>query len=126
MKQIAEDLLGKAERSVAAAETLLPRDPDFAAARAYYAMFYVAEALLAERDLRFSKHAGVHSTFGEHFAKTALLDPKYHRWLIDAFDKRIAADYGIQAEITTDDARALIQQAHDFLAAARDFLVSDR
>ena len=47
MKQIAEDLLGKAERSIAAAETLLPSDPDFAAARAYYAMFYVAEALLA-------------------------------------------------------------------------------
>jgi uncharacterized protein (UPF0332 family) len=105
MKQITEAFLAKADRSIAAANTLLPTDPDFAAARAYYAMFYVAEALLAERDLRFSKHAGVHSAFGEQFAKTGLLDAKYHRWLIDAFDRRIAADHGVKAEITADDAR---------------------
>jgi len=79
MKQIREAFLAKADRSIAAANILLPTDPDFAAARAYYATSYVAEALLAERDLRFSKHAGVHSEFGEHFAKTGLLDAKYHR-----------------------------------------------
>ena len=124
MKQITEAFLAKADRSIAAANTLLPRDPDFAAARAYYAMFYVAEALLAERDLRFSKHAGVHSAFGEHFAKTGLLDAKYHRWLIDAFDRRIAADYDVKAEITADDARVLAEQAKEFVSAARNFLVA--
>ncbi|OLC29349.1 MAG: hypothetical protein AUH91_00290 [Verrucomicrobia bacterium 13_1_40CM_4_54_4] len=117
MKQIAEDLLGKADRSIAAAETLLPSDPDFAAARGYYAMFYVAEALLAERDLRFSKHAGVHSAFGEHFAKTGLMDPKYHRWLVTAFAKRIAADYGVEAEITTNDGVRSISRHMIFLLA---------
>ena len=126
MKAITDVLLRKADRSIAVAKKLLPSEADFAAARAYYAMFYIAEALLAERDLRFSKHAGVHSAFGEHFAKTGLMDPKYHRWLVTAFAKRIAADYGVEAEITADDAHALNQQAHDFLAAARDFLVSDR
>ena len=124
MKQITEAFLAKADRSIAAANTLLPTDPDFATARAYYAMFYVAEALLAERDLRFSKHAGVHSAFGEHFAKAGLLDAKYHRWLIDAFDRRIAADYGVRAEITADDARALIEHAKEFCSAARHFLAS--
>ena len=124
MKQIAEAFLAKADRSIAAAETLLPTSPDFAAARAYYAMFYVTEALLAERGLRFSKHAGVHSAFGEHFAKTALLDAKYHRWLIDAFDRRIAADYGVKADITAEDARTLIEQAKEFSSAARHFLAS--
>ena len=124
MKQITEAFLAKADRSIAAANTLLPRDPDFAAARAYYAMFYVAEALLAERDLRFSKHAGVHSAFGEHFAKTGLLDAKYHRWLIDAFDRRIAADYGVKAEISAEDARVLVKQAKEFVSAARNFLVA--
>ena len=126
MKQIAEDLLGKADRSIAAAETLLPDNPDFAAGRAYYAMFYVAEALLAERNLRFSKHTGVHSAFGEHFAKTAVLDPKYHRWLLTAFNKRIAADYGVRAEITADDARTLIEQAKDFVSSGRRFLTSEQ
>ena len=124
MKQITEAFLEKADRSIAAANKLLPTDPDFAAARAYYAMFYIAEALLAERDLRFSKHAGVHSAFGEHFAKAGVLDAKYHRWLIDAFDRRIAADYGVKAEITADDARILVEQAKEFVSAAQNFLSS--
>ena len=102
----------------------MPENPDLAAARAYYAPFYVAESLPAERDLRFSKHAGVHSAFGEHFAKAGVLDAKYHRWLLDAFDRRIAADYGVRAEITAEDACALIEHAKEFSSAARHFLAS--
>ncbi|MFN8463529.1 MAG: HEPN domain-containing protein [Anaerolineales bacterium] len=46
----------KAESAIGAAESLL-RDGyrDFAAGRAYYAMFYTAEALLAEKELVFKK-----------------------------------------------------------------------
>jgi uncharacterized protein (UPF0332 family) len=33
----------------------------FAASRAYYAMFYIAEALLLGKGLSFSKHAAVHA-----------------------------------------------------------------
>lgn len=80
MKDTTRPLLEKAARSIKAAERLLEcGDTEFAAGRAYYAMFYVAEALLSERGLRFSKHAGVHSAYGEHFAKTGALDPTYHR-----------------------------------------------
>jgi uncharacterized protein (UPF0332 family) len=59
-------LLGKAQRAIQAARTLLDAGdlPEFATGRAYYAMFYVAEALLEEKDLRFSKHGGVHGAFG--------------------------------------------------------------
>lgn len=52
-------------------------------------MFYVAEALLNEKKLSFSKHGNIHAAYGEHFAKTKVLDPKFHRWLIDSFDKRL-------------------------------------
>ena len=74
-------LLEKAQRAIRAARTLLDDGnlPDFATGRAYYAMFYIAEALLEEKDLQFSKHGGVHGAFGEHYVKTGLFDPKYHR-----------------------------------------------
>src|SRR5215471_5933071 len=50
MKPETEKLLAKASRAIAAAKLLLQAgDVDFAAGRAYYAMFYVAEALLAEK-----------------------------------------------------------------------------
>ena len=80
MKAASGKFLDKAIRSVRASERLLDSgDAEFAASRAYYAMFYVAEALLSERGLRFRKHGGVHAAFGEHFAKSGELDPKYHR-----------------------------------------------
>lgn len=47
-------------------------------------MLYAAEALLISKGLRFRKHGSVHAAFGEHFAKGQVLDPKFHRWLLDA------------------------------------------
>ena len=125
MKDLTTQLLDKAGRAIETAERLLQsQDVDVAVARAYYAMFYIAEALLAERDLRFRKHAGIHSAFGEHFAKPGVLDPKFHRWLLAAFEKRITADYGVEEAIEVDEARTMIQQAREFLQEARRYLVS--
>jgi len=76
MKTSTEQLLQKAERAITAAETLLHSgDTEFAIGRAYYAMFYIAKALLNEKNLQFSKHGGVHGAFGEHFVKLACSMP---------------------------------------------------
>lgn len=110
----------KAERAIGAAESLL-RDgnPDFSVSRAYYAMFYAAEAMLAATGQRFRKHGGVHAAFGEQFVRTGRVDSKLHRWLLDAFDKRLQSDYGIEAEITVEDAETVIEQAREFVRVAR-------
>ncbi|MBI3462442.1 MAG: HEPN domain-containing protein [Planctomycetes bacterium] len=123
MKQETEKLLDKADRAIRAAELLLAGGAaDFAAGRAYYAMFYTAGALLNEKGLRFQKHGGLHGAFGEHFAKTGVLDRKFHRWLLDAFDRRITADYGVEAVITTEETSRMIDQAREFLQEARRHL----
>lgn len=123
MKEETCKLLEKASQAVRAAESLLSEGHvDFAAGRAYYGMFYVAEALLNEDGLRFRKHGAVHASFGEHFAKTGRLNPKFHRWLLDAFDKRIQGDYGVEAVLTPEDAARIIEQAREFLCAAEAYL----
>ena len=123
MKEHTIQLFEKSAEAIEAADLLVTNGyPDFAAGRAYYAMFYVAEALLNEKDLSFSKHGNVHAAFGENFAKTKVLDPKFHRWLIDAFDKRLVGDYGIEANIEMDIAADMINQAREFLEAARNYL----
>ena len=125
MKQKTGQLLDKAARGIAAADSLLARgDTDFVAGRAYYAMFYVAEALLNERGVGFSKHTAVHASFGEQLAKTGQLDPKFHRWLIDAFDKRIEGDYGTDVRVTSEDVTEMLAQAREFLQQARQLLQS--
>jgi len=123
MKDVAREFLEKSEQSIGAAERLLSDGyPEFAASRAYYPMFYAAQALLSEQGRRFRKHGGVQAAFGELFAKAGLLDAKYHRWLLDAFDKRIKGDYGIDEVLAKGDAETLITQASEFLPTAPVYL----
>lgn len=125
MKEVTKQFLEKAEEAIVAAQQLLgDGHAEFSAGRAYYAMFYVAEALLNERGLRFRKHGGVHGAFGEHFAKTGVLDPKYHQWFLAAFEERITADYEVGESIETSKVEAMIQQAREFLEAAQNYLAS--
>jgi uncharacterized protein (UPF0332 family) len=123
MTQETRRLLDKAGRALRASETLLRAgDPESAAGRAYYAMLHTAQALLRHKDLRYRKHGGVHAAFGEHFAKSGVLDPKYHRWLLDAFDARLRGDYDINAVFDEESVAATLQQAREFLETTRRFL----
>ena len=65
------DLLNKAQESLNAAKLLKNNYYfDYAVSRAYYAMFYIAEAYLEGENQQFSSHAAVISSFGKNFAKT--------------------------------------------------------
>ena len=123
MKEEVRKLFNKAKRALRAAETLLQAgDGESATGRAYYAMFHTAQALLRERDLRFRKHGSVHAAYGKHFAKTGVLDPKFHRWLLAAFNKRIKSDYDIDSVIDKEAARQTIKQAREFMEVAEAYL----
>jgi uncharacterized protein (UPF0332 family) len=109
-------LLDKAQRSLDASQSLLDQGfYDFAISRAYYAMFYVAEALLDQEGLSFSSHAAVISAFGKYLARTGKVPVELHRQLIDAQSQRTNADYDSFLELSQVDAEIVIQQAHEFI-----------
>ena len=123
MKKESVGFLAKARHALGAAEVLLREgDHESAVGRAYYAMLHTAQALLRGKDLRYRKHAGVHAAFGEHFAKTALLDPKFHRWMLAAFALRLKGDYDLDVLISRETAETTVRQAHEFLETAERFL----
>jgi uncharacterized protein (UPF0332 family) len=125
MKEYTESRLDKASHSIRAAWALLAMDEaDIAASRAYYAMFYAAEALLFEEGLAFRKHSAVHAAFGRQFAASSRLDPRLHRWLLDAFDTRNRSDYGVDAGIRAQEVKDLIERAETFLAECQRYLGS--
>lgn len=81
------------------------------------------EALLfEEKDLSFNKHGDIHAAYGLYFAKTKLLDPKFHRWLLDSFDQRIVGDYDVSSDLDQDMVSEMIEQAREFLHIARQYL----
>ena len=124
MKIHSKKLIEKAARTIKAAELLLSiPDAENAAGRAYYAMFYTAKALLSEKGFEdFKKHSAVHVAYGEHFSKTRILDPKFHRILIETFDARLKSDYDTDPEIKDSDVLEMLQQAREFLEAAHRYL----
>jgi len=116
-------LLKKAGESLRAAQLLATNELlDFAASRAYYTMFYVAEAFLLNEGLTFSSHAAVISAFGRDFARTGRVPVEFHRYLIDAQDLRNQGDYGIDSAITESEANELIGHAQQFLELAERLL----
>jgi len=67
VKPEVQDYLKKADRALKVAENLLASGFDAeAAARAYYAMFYAAQALLKENGIQRVKHSAVQAAFGQH------------------------------------------------------------
>jgi len=110
-------LIEKAEHNLSVAKDEFSREVyDVCVSRAYYAMFYCAEALLLTKNLRFSKHSAVHSAFGQYFAKSKEVDPELHRMLIKAFDVRCNGDYDYMTEITKEEAEKVLKDAEYFVS----------
>ena len=124
MTQSTDDYLRQAEDSLAAAELLLSEDfAGYAAARAYYSMFYLAQAFLATRGLASSKHSGVVSMFGHEFAKSGVLPEQFHRYLIRAGQLRLLADYR-GTPISDEEAQEQIDRGREMLDFARQYFAA--
>ena len=115
------NLLLKADQSLSAARLMLDGGyPEYAASRAYYTMFYIAEAFLDGEGLSFSKHSAVISAFGREFARTGRVPVKFHQFLIRAQELRNAGDYGEIDAVTANQAAYSIVQAEEFLDLAQN------
>lgn len=116
-------LLQKAQDSLQAARLLAEQGfYDFAVSRAYYAMFYVAEAFLLGEGLAFSKHSAVIAAFGQRFAKTKRVSPEFHRYLIEGEASRNVGDYDVSPGLSKDEAVKQIIRATKFLELAERLL----
>ncbi len=117
------NLLGRCRENIRACEHLI--DQGFyaiAASRAYYAIFYAAEALLINEGFQFSSHGAVHAAFGQRLVKTGRVDPKFHRYILDAFRSRQTADYDALPEVSETGAQEMLAQAREFLSMAEQVL----
>ncbi|ACB01014.1 MULTISPECIES: HEPN domain-containing protein [Cyanophyceae] len=126
MKPETQKFIRKARESLKASQMLAAGEMyNFAGSRAYYTMFYIAEAFLWEQDMAFSSHAAVIAAFGRDIARRGLVPANFHRYLIDAQDKRTQGDYSIEdnAELSAEDVTKLIEQSQKFIEVAEEKLV---
>lgn len=123
MTEEQQELLLEARDSIAAARILLDNGyPSYAAARAYYAMFYTAEAFLEGKGMSFSKHSAVISAFGREFVRSGKVPADYHRYLIEAQGLRHLGDYSPRSSVSREEALEQIERAEQFLNLAETMM----
>ncbi len=119
-----EHLMSLTDESHEVARTLIDTaHPRFSAAQTYYTIFYLAQAMLQSKGLSFSSHSAVVAAYGREFAKTGLLDPKFHRYILNAQKLRQTRHYGEEGEeVTDEEARESFQWAGEFMEAVKEYL----
>lgn len=122
MKEI-RDFIKKADKFLSTAgHALNTGDYDSCVSRCYYAMFFMAEAVLLTKGLSAYSHKGVISLFGEHFVKAGIFDRNLGKSLSEAFDKRLVGDYGVGFTITEEETKDMLMTAKDFVHSLKTYL----
>lgn len=122
MTEEQERLTLKAAENIRIARVVLSNDsPEIAATRAYYAMFYLGCALLLEKELKYSSHAGVMGALGREFAAKGEIPVKYHQYLLKAYAVRANADYNLKQVINAEEAQTQIIRAQEFYEFAAEY-----
>ena len=119
-----DELMERARRNLVIARRLSEEgDHDVSASRAYYTMFYAAEATLLSNGMARSRHRGVMSAFNEFFVHTGLLPANLASSVDAAFEQRNAADYG-PSPFPQETAEAILKDAEEFVDAVAGYLAT--
>jgi uncharacterized protein (UPF0332 family) len=120
------ELWQRAQEALRATQTLLAAGfPDFAAARAYYAAFYAASALLLAEGKTFRSHRGVVALIHRDYVRSGRLSADMGRILSTLSDLRSVGDYGGAAHIRHAEANGALIEAQQFLEAVRSLLPAE-
>ena len=99
-------------------------DFDFAVSRAYYAMFYLTQALLFSLPARpaFVRHSGVVAAFHREFVRTGKFGPEHHAALQHAMEDRNIVDYQYRELVSSERSDRVLRDAEAFVEAAEAYL----
>lgn len=109
-------LENKAQKFLRSAAVLLElEDFDSSASRAYFAMFYAAQAALLHETLSFSSKQGIRSAFVERFVATGRLPERAAEVLHRAAELQEVGDYAYDFAVGRGDAEFVLQEAEAFV-----------
>jgi uncharacterized protein (UPF0332 family) len=120
------ELWQRAQEALRATRTLLAAGfSDFAAARAYYAAFYAASALLLVEGKVFRSHRGVVALIHRDYVRTGRLPLDMGRIISTLSDLRSVGDYGGAAHVSDAEANIALIESQQFLEAIQSLLPAD-
>jgi len=116
--------LEKSAESQSAGRVVLSTSPAIAVARAYYACFYAACAVLILEDRRFVRHSGVRTALHKYLVQTGRLSQSLGKAYDELMTSRHQADYET-AQWTQEQARKALDISDQIVAALKAIIPSD-
>jgi uncharacterized protein len=98
------------------------KDQPVVANRAYYGIFYAANALLATRGLQQSRHPGVLAAFRQNFVEPGLIEAACLSDYEDSMRRRLMSDYDMHALVNASYVRVSIEAAQRFISRVERYL----
>ncbi|MCK4763169.1 MAG: HEPN domain-containing protein [Candidatus Aminicenantes bacterium] len=83
--------------------------------RIYYALFYEISALLLNKKLSSSKHAGIRSLFNQHFVKEGIVKVEIGRFFSRMFDFRQKGDYADFVRFDEAEVKEWLEKAQEYI-----------
>jgi len=120
MNELAQGFWEKAIDSLKAANYVLPASAETAASRAYYAAFYAASALFAEKGRTFKKHTAVQAAVHRDLVAAGEWPPELGEGYSFLLKLRGTGDYSALVRITAEQAKKATRIAADILKAVAD------
>jgi len=128
MQEHIPKLIERADQNLLDASFLLTEQESYASSvsRAYYAMFYVGQALLLTERVVTKSHSGLANQLGEHLIKPGKLPGTVSKLLKQVFTQRQISDYEIVAEVSRETAETVLSQARAFCELGKSYLRTHR
>jgi uncharacterized protein (UPF0332 family)/predicted nucleotidyltransferase len=116
--------MASAWQALRTAESQFVQGSDYqvVADRAYYAVFYAANAMLATQGLQRSKHPAVMALFREKFVINGTIEPSYVRDYEEAMKRRHMSDYDLNTLVNADYVRVGLEAAQRFTSRVERYL----
>jgi uncharacterized protein (UPF0332 family) len=115
----------RAGQALRAAEVLADAGyPADALSRAYYATLHAAKAALSVHNVGTVSHAAVRRMFGLYLIRTGEIERAWASHLGEILDDRLAADYDVETEFTSEEATQACQCACAFLDRIQHYLLT--
>lgn len=109
-------LLRKSQKYLRSAAVLLEmEDYDSTVSRAYFAMFYAAQALVKRRGIRLAAGQSLRDAFVAHFVETGTLPPRAAQALEEGFRMMELGDFAHTFGVSGPQAEAMLAEAEAFV-----------
>ena len=124
MEEKVDSLLSKSQKYLRSAAVLFElEDFDSCASRAYFAMFYAAQAMLLNETQAFSSKQGIRSSFIDQFVEKGPLPSRAGEAFERASELQEAGDYASDFAVPQTDAEHILAESEAFVNSITNLIM---